>query len=167
MRRQGRVTTAFSVGCATLALLTGCAPWLAADPHFASDSARNPGAGPATSSAVAGGPSEWAAPKNDLAWKDCTAKEFGDSGVKPLPGVSLDCANYDADLDPVGGADAHTHVATGREQGGAIGLEPGQGQQYGPVAGQGRIVVHRGEPVLHRVEMVVLKPDEHLDRPLP
>ena len=98
------MTTAFSVGCATLALLTGCAPWLAADPHFASDSARNPGAGPATSSAVAGGPSEWAAPKNDLAWKDCTAKEFGDSGVKPLPGVSLDCANYDADLDPVGGA---------------------------------------------------------------
>jgi pimeloyl-ACP methyl ester carboxylesterase len=100
MRRQGRVITAVSV----LTLLTGCAPWLAADPQFATDSARNPGSGPVTSSTAAAGAAEWAVPKNDLAWKDCTAKVFGDSGIKPLPGVSLDCASYDADLDPIGGA---------------------------------------------------------------
>lgn len=104
MRRHGRVTTAVSIGCAALALLTGCAPWLAADPKFATDSARNPGPGPTTASTTADGAVEWTAPKNDLAWKDCTAKVFGGSGTKPVPGVSLDCASYDADLDPVGGA---------------------------------------------------------------
>lgn len=104
MRRHGRVTTAFSVGCAALVLLTGCAPWLAADPQFATDSARNPGSGPVTSATTADGPPQWVAPKNDLAWRDCTAKVFGASGIKPVPGVSLDCGNYDADLDPVGGA---------------------------------------------------------------
>ncbi len=85
-------------------LLTGCAPWLAANPRFATDSARNPGSGPATSSAAPGGPLDIAAPKNDLAWKNCTAKVFADAGAKPIPGVQLDCANYDADLDPLTGA---------------------------------------------------------------
>ena len=51
MRRQGRVITAVSV----LTLLTGCAPWLAADPKFAADSARNPDSGPVTSSTAAAG----------------------------------------------------------------------------------------------------------------
>ena len=90
--------------CTTLVTaLTGCAPWLAANPQFATDSARNPGSAPATS-ATAGGPPAIAAPKNDLAWKDCTASLFREAGASPAPGVQLQCAEYDADLDPVSGA---------------------------------------------------------------
>jgi len=100
MRRQGRVFTA--VSCAML-LLTGCAPWLAANPQFATDSAANPGSGPATN-AAAGGPAELLAPKNDLVWKDCTGRGFGDAGAKPTSGTTLECAEFDADLDPVAGA---------------------------------------------------------------
>jgi pimeloyl-ACP methyl ester carboxylesterase len=102
MRGQGRAITV-GVGSAILALLTGCAPWLAANPHFATDSARNPEGGPVTSSA-SGGPQAWAVPKNDLVWKDCTSKGFGDAGAQPTPGVQLECADYDADLDPIAGA---------------------------------------------------------------
>ena len=54
MRRQGRIGTAVTVSVIATSLLTGCAPWLAANPRFASDSARNPGAAP-TSAAAAGG----------------------------------------------------------------------------------------------------------------
>ena len=102
MRRQGRIRVAACLATAAVAL-TGCAPWLAADPRFATDSARNPGAGP-TTSASAGGPAELVAPKNDLPWKDCTGKALGDAGVQPIPGVVLECADYDADLDPIAGA---------------------------------------------------------------
>lgn len=116
MRGQGRVISAVGVGAATLALLTGCAPWLAANPQFATDSARNPGAGPATSS-TAGGPAELLAPKNDLVWKDCTGKGFGDAGVKPLPDMQLDCAEYDADLDPVAGATGTITIGVMRARG--------------------------------------------------
>ena len=95
--------TAISVGGAVLTLLTGCAPWLAANPQFATDSASNSDAGPVTSSAP-GGPQAIAVPKNDLVWKDCTGKGFGDAGARPTPGVKLECADYDADLDPIAGA---------------------------------------------------------------
>ncbi|MGI9124204.1 MAG: alpha/beta hydrolase [Mycobacterium sp.] len=100
MRR--RVTSAISVGGAVL-VLTGCAPWLAANPQFATDSAANNGAAP-TTSAGPGGPLAIEPPKNDLVWKDCTGKLFGDAGAQPMPGVALECAEYDADLDPVAGA---------------------------------------------------------------
>ena len=49
------------------------------------------------------GPPPIAAPKNDLSWHDCTSRVFADAGVPAAPGVQLDCANYDADLDPVNG----------------------------------------------------------------
>lgn len=102
--RDRRVLAAVGVGTAALtALLTGCAPWLAANPQFASDSAHNPGSAP-TSAKPAGGPPDITAPKNDLAWKDCTSKVFGDAGTPAAPGVVLECANYDADLDPIAGA---------------------------------------------------------------
>ena len=102
--RDRRVLAAVGVGTAALtALLTGCAPWLAANPQFASDSAHNPTGAP-TSAKPAGGPPDIAAPKNDLAWKDCTSKVFGDAGTPAAPGVILECANYDADLDPIAGA---------------------------------------------------------------
>lgn len=104
MRGQGRATTAVAVGTIAATLLTGCAPWLAANPRFATDSAGNPDAGPTTSGSAAGGPPVIAAPKNDLVWKDCTAKGFGDSGATPTPGVQLECADFEADLDPIAGA---------------------------------------------------------------
>ncbi len=91
------------MGTVVVTLVTGCAPWLAANPQFATDSTSNPGAAP-TSSAAAGGPPELAAPKNDLPWKDCTGQIFGGAGIPPVPGVLVDCADYDADLDPVSGA---------------------------------------------------------------
>jgi pimeloyl-ACP methyl ester carboxylesterase len=103
MRGPGWVMSAVGATTVALTLLTGCAPWLAANPQFASDAARNPGDGPVTSSA-AGGPQAIAVPKNDLVWKDCTAKGFGDAGAQPTPGVQLECADYDADLDPIAGA---------------------------------------------------------------
>ena len=103
MRGQRRVITAVGAGGVVLMSLTGCAPWIAANPQFATDSAGNPGAVPATSS-EAGGPKAIAMPKKDLVWKDCTAKGFGDAGAQPTPGVQLECADYDADLDPIAGA---------------------------------------------------------------
>ena len=102
-----------AVATALVAVLTGCAPWLAANPKFATDSARNPGTGPTTSTA-ASGPVDIAAPKNDLSWKDCTGKEFGDAGVPAAPGVLLDCANYDADLDPISGATGTINIGVVR-----------------------------------------------------
>ena len=94
---------AISATSAMLMMLTGCAPWLAANPQFATDSADNLDAVP-TSDAASDGPPGITAPKSDLVWRECTAKIFGDAGATPLPGVALDCADYDADLDPVAGA---------------------------------------------------------------
>ena len=77
-----------SLGTAALtALLTGCAPWLAANPQFASDKAHNP-SGPATTK-PAGGPPAIAVPKNELGWKDCTSRVFGDAGTPAAPGVKI------------------------------------------------------------------------------
>ncbi|MBI3690623.1 MAG: alpha/beta fold hydrolase [Mycolicibacterium aromaticivorans] len=102
-RRVWASQATVSLGTAALTvLLTGCAPWLAANPQFASDKAHNP-SGPTTTN-PAGGPPAIAAPKNELGWKDCTSKVFGDAGTPPAPGVILECANYDADLDPIAGA---------------------------------------------------------------
>jgi pimeloyl-ACP methyl ester carboxylesterase len=84
------------------ALLAGCAPGLAANPRFATNSERI--AHPNTPAPKPSGPPPVAAPKDDLAWQDCTSKVFGDAGVPAPPGVTLDCATYDADLDPVNGA---------------------------------------------------------------
>ncbi|MBU3750645.1 MAG: alpha/beta hydrolase [Mycobacterium sp.] len=100
MRGQRRILTAVT-GVALL--LTGCAPWLAANPQFATDAADNDGGTPAVSTS-AGGPAQLLAPKTDLVWKDCTGKAFGDAGAKPMPGIALECAVFDADLDPVAGA---------------------------------------------------------------
>jgi hypothetical protein len=115
MRAQGRATTKVAVAAITVlaGLLTGCAPWVAANPRFATDSASNPGAGPVTSAAP-GGPPPIAVPKNDLVWKDCTAKGFGDAGAAPTPGVQLECADYEADLDPIAGAQGSVSIGVMR-----------------------------------------------------
>jgi pimeloyl-ACP methyl ester carboxylesterase len=84
-------------------VLAGCVPGLAADPRFATNSGARP-QGVAPAKPPPSGPPPIAAPKNDLAWHDCTSRVFTDAAVPPAPGVQLDCANYDADLDPNGGS---------------------------------------------------------------
>jgi pimeloyl-ACP methyl ester carboxylesterase len=88
---------------AVTALLAGCAPGLAANPRYATDSGRQP-RGNVSTTPKPSGPPRIEAPKNDLAWKDCTAKTFANAGAAEPAGVTLDCANYDADLDPINGA---------------------------------------------------------------
>jgi pimeloyl-ACP methyl ester carboxylesterase len=98
-------TSATSLVAAALSvsmLLAGCVPGLAADPRFATNRDARP-QGAVTAKPPPPGPPRIAAPKNDLAWHDCTSRVFGDAGVAAAPGVKLDCANYDADLDPVNG----------------------------------------------------------------
>ncbi len=85
------------------ALLAGCAPGLAANPRFATNSGAGPQGQP-TTKPPQNGPPAIAAPKNDLSWHDCTSREFGDAAVPAAPGVKLDCASYDADLDPANGS---------------------------------------------------------------
>ncbi|OBI94740.1 protease [Mycobacterium alsense] len=87
---------------AVAATLAGCVPGLAADPRFATNSGARPQGVPTTKPPPSG-PPPIAAPKNDLSWRDCTAKVFTDAAVPAVPGVQLDCASYDNDLDPVNG----------------------------------------------------------------
>ncbi len=101
MRTVGVCSAAVVTALSTA--LTGCAPWLAANPQFATDSAGNPDSAP-TTSAAPGGPPAIAAPKTELSWSDCTASLFREAGTPAAPGVTLECADYDADLDPVSGA---------------------------------------------------------------
>lgn len=100
MSRPGSIATSL---VAVTALLAGCAPGLAANPRFATNSGARP-LGQAGTTPPPKGPPPIAAPKNDLSWRDCTSREFGDAAVPAAPGVKLDCASYDADLDPVNGA---------------------------------------------------------------
>jgi pimeloyl-ACP methyl ester carboxylesterase len=83
--------------------LAGCVPGLAADPRFATNSGARP-QGATTPKPPPSGPPSIAAPKNDLSWRDCTSQVFTDAAVTPVPGVQLECANYNADLDPNGGS---------------------------------------------------------------
>jgi pimeloyl-ACP methyl ester carboxylesterase len=93
-----RAAVAFTV----ITVLAGCVPGLAADPRFATNSGAQPQGVPPTKPPPSG-PPPIAAPKNDLSWHDCTSRVFTEAAVPAAPGVQLDCANYDADLDPVNG----------------------------------------------------------------
>jgi pimeloyl-ACP methyl ester carboxylesterase len=101
--RMSRHVTSAAILIAVAALLAGCVPGLAADPRFATNSGARP-RGAATTTPRASGPPPIPAPKNDLSWRDCTSRVFGDAAVPAAPGIHLDCASYDADLDPVNGA---------------------------------------------------------------
>jgi pimeloyl-ACP methyl ester carboxylesterase len=103
------VAAAFSVST----MLAGCVPGLAADPRFATNSGARP-QGAATMKPPPSGPPPIAAPKNDLSWHDCTSRVFGDAGVAAAPSVQLDCANYDADLDPVNGGSGTVSIGVVR-----------------------------------------------------
>jgi pimeloyl-ACP methyl ester carboxylesterase len=100
---MSRHVTSATILAAVTALLAGCVPGLAADPRFATNSGARPH-GVVTTTPPASGPPPIAAPKNDLSWRDCTSRVFGAAAVPVAPGVHLDCASYDADLDPVNGA---------------------------------------------------------------
>jgi pimeloyl-ACP methyl ester carboxylesterase len=99
---MSRHATFATILVAVSTLVSACVPGLAADPRFATNSGARP-QGVAPSKPAPKGPPPIAAPKNDLSWHDCTSKTFSDAGVRPAPDVQLDCANYDADLDPVNG----------------------------------------------------------------
>ncbi|GFG49485.1 alpha/beta hydrolase [Mycolicibacterium agri] len=95
------------------ALLAGCAPLLAANPRYATDSGARPQGQPAPEP-KADGPPAVESPKNDLSWRNCTSQIFSESAVDPLPGVILDCASYDADLDPIAGATGSVSIGVVR-----------------------------------------------------
>jgi len=93
----------FTALVAVTALLAGCAPGLAANPRYATDGSS--GGGDQTSTAAPPeGPPPIAVPKNDLAWQECTSEVFGDAALPTPPSIRLDCATFDADLDPIDGA---------------------------------------------------------------
>jgi pimeloyl-ACP methyl ester carboxylesterase len=100
MRRHVTIATSLIV---VTALLAGCAPGLAANPRFAINSGARP-RGRTAATPPHNGPPPIAAPKNDMSWRDCTSREFVNAAVPAAPGVTLDCASYDADLDPVNGS---------------------------------------------------------------
>jgi pimeloyl-ACP methyl ester carboxylesterase len=110
---MSRHITSTTILIAVTALLAGCVPGLAADPRFATDSGARP-QGAATTKPPASGPPPIAAPKNDLPWHDCTTRLFADAAVPAAPGIRLDCANYDADLDPVNGGSATLSIGVVR-----------------------------------------------------
>ncbi|WP_396899975.1 alpha/beta hydrolase [Mycolicibacterium sp.] len=116
MRRQPvRALRAWTVvPVMSLALVTACAPIFAADPKYATDSGARPQGQPETTSAEPAGPPPIEAPKNDLSWSDCTARLFGEASVTPVPGITLDCATYDADLDPIDGANGTLNIGVVR-----------------------------------------------------
>ena len=99
MTRRATLTASLIMA---LALVPGCAPGLAANPRFATNAGAGPQGKPTTSSAP-NGPAPIAKPKNELPWHDCTSKEFTQAAAPAPVGVKLECANYDADLDPIAG----------------------------------------------------------------
>lgn len=110
---MSRQITLATVLIAVTTVVAGCVPGLAADPRFATNSGARP-QGATTAKPPPSGPPPIAAPKNDLPWHDCTSRVFGDAAVPPAAGVQLDCANYDADLDPNGGGTGTVSVGVVR-----------------------------------------------------
>ncbi|MGE0218135.1 alpha/beta fold hydrolase [Mycolicibacterium sp.] len=98
---------------ASTLVVTSCAPGLAANPRYATDSGAGP-QGEVQTSTPPQGPPPIEAPKNELSWRDCTSRVFGDAAVDPIPGVTLDCASYDADLDPINGASGTVSIGVVR-----------------------------------------------------
>ena len=112
MRRRRQLAKALSLAT-VLAFVAACAPGLAANPRYATDSGAGPQGQPQTTKAPAG-PPPIEAPKQDLSWRDCSSRVFSDAGLQPLPGVKLDCASYDADLDPINGATGSVSIGVVR-----------------------------------------------------
>jgi len=105
MRRLLRAPSARAavLAVAVSVVVAGCSPGLAANPRYATDSGAGPQGATETTDQPAGPPAI-EAPKNDLSWRDCTSRMFREAALDPIPGVSLECASYDADLDSLKGA---------------------------------------------------------------
>ena len=110
---MSRQIASVTILVAVTAMVAGCVPGLAADPRFATNSGARP-QGVAPPKPPPSGPPPIAAPKNDLSWHDCTSQVFTDAAVPPAPGVRLDCANYNADLDPANGGSATVNIGVVR-----------------------------------------------------
>ncbi|MFZ0835259.1 MAG: alpha/beta hydrolase, partial [Mycobacterium sp.] len=98
---------------ATISVLAACAPGLAANPKYATDSGQQ-GQGSPITTPKPQGPPPIEAPKNDLAWRDCTSRLFSEVAIAPPVGVTLDCATFDADLDPIDNASGTVTVGVVR-----------------------------------------------------
>ncbi|GFG64384.1 protease [Mycobacterium kubicae] len=107
-----RITSA-TILVAVSVVLAGCVPVLGANPRFATNSGARPQGVP-TSTPAPHGPPPIAAPKNDLSWRDCTSRVTSDAGVPAAAGVKLECANFDADLDPVNGGSGSVTIGVVR-----------------------------------------------------
>lgn len=119
MHRRGqllRLLSLASVVAFVVAFVAACSPGLAANPRFATNDGAGPQGAPETTKA-ADGPPAVEAPKNDLAWRDCTSRVFSDAAVPAVAGVTLDCATYDADLDPINGASGSLSIGVVRARG--------------------------------------------------
>lgn len=103
MYRRRHPLRALCLATVTVTVLTGCAPILAANPRYATDSGARPQGAPETTETPKG-PPPIEVPKNELSWRDCTSRMFSVASVAPPPGVSLDCAEYDSPLDSINGA---------------------------------------------------------------
>ncbi|OBK18396.1 alpha/beta hydrolase [Mycobacterium asiaticum] len=110
MNRRIRSATIF---LAATVVLTGCVPVFGADPRFATNSGARP-QGVSTPKPPPAGPAPIAAPKNDLSWRDCTSKVNADAGVPGAPGIKLECASFDADLDPFNGGSGSVSIGVVR-----------------------------------------------------
>src|SRR5258705_13562331 len=115
LRRRRQRARALSLAT-VLAFVAACAPGLAANPRYVTDSGAGPQGAPQTTKPPTG-PPPIEAPKTALSWRDCPSRVFSDAAVQPLPGVTLDCASYDADLDPINGAPGTASIGVGRAQG--------------------------------------------------
>ncbi|MDF2826151.1 MAG: alpha/beta hydrolase [Mycobacterium sp.] len=98
---------------AVTALLAGCAPGLAANPRYATD-VRGNGSDPTPTSQAPEGPAPIAAPAIDLPWRECTSEVFNDAALPAPPSITLDCATYEADLDPIAGATGTVNIGVVR-----------------------------------------------------
>jgi pimeloyl-ACP methyl ester carboxylesterase len=115
MHRRGQLVRALSLA-AVVASVAACTPGLAANPRFATNSGAGAQGEPPSAKPAEGLPGI-EAPKNDLSWRDCTSRVFAEASVSPLPGITLDCASYDADLDPINGATGSLSIGVVRARG--------------------------------------------------
>jgi pimeloyl-ACP methyl ester carboxylesterase len=114
---MSRHITSATILVAVSTVLAGCVPALGADPRFATNSGARP-QGAATTTPPPSGPPPIAVPKNDLSWRDCTSRVYADAAVPAAPGIKLECANFDADLDPVNGGSGSVSIGVVRARSG-------------------------------------------------
>src|SRR5258705_12470064 len=102
MRRRRQLARALILAT-VLVLVAACAPGLAANPRYATDSGAGPQGAPQTTKTPTG-PPPIEAPKNDLSWRGCTSRGVSDAGGQPPPRGPLSCASYPPHPDPNHGA---------------------------------------------------------------